>query len=78
MLKKASTLTNYPMVGKCGALQQPEGSAEHRVVGEEAGFGISVKNNSHRAYSGVNSTEKTLLGAPPLSRSPVTYLPSDN
>ena len=41
--------------------------SDHRVVGKEAGFGISVKNNSHRAYSGVNSTEKTLLGVPPLS-----------
>ena len=44
--------------------------SDHRVVGKEAGFGISVKNNSYRAISGVNSTETILLGAPPLSRSP--------
>ena len=47
--------------------------SDHRVVGKEAGFGISVKINSHRAYSGVNSTEKTLLGAPPLSLSPLRF-----
>ena len=36
--------------------------SDHRVVGKEAGFGISVKNNSHRAYSGVNSTETLSRG----------------
>ena len=45
------------------------------IKGNEAGFGISVKNNSHRAYSGVNSTETlftaqgSLRSAPPLSSS---------
>ena len=41
--------------------------SDHRVVEKEAGFGISVKINSHRAYSGVNSKEKTSLGVPPLT-----------
>jgi len=43
--------------------------SDHRVVGKEAGFGISVKINSHRAYSGVNSKETLSLGAPLLSLS---------
>ena len=46
--------------------------SDHRVIGKEAGFGISVKNNSHRANSGVNSIETILLGVPPLSLRPLS------
>lgn len=44
-----------------------EGTGRFRsVTGKEAGFGISVKINSRRAYSGVNSIETISLGAPLL------------
>lgn len=57
----SGTLALQSAFGKVPEFMQ---GSDDRVVGKEARFGISVKNNSHCANSGVNSKETILLGVP--------------